>query len=105
MKKAGIIIGIGILVAAGFTLFTFIVMWLWNWLMPAIFHLGVITFWQSAGLLVLSKILFSGTGHAHKAHHDYRRKVWFEKFREKSSGKYFEGRCCADRNDAGETTL
>lgn len=44
---------------AGFlALASFIVMLLWNALVPAIFHLGVITFWQAAGLLILCKILF-----------------------------------------------
>jgi hypothetical protein len=41
-------------------LFGFVVMWLWNWLMPALFGLHAIGFWQALGLLVLSKILFSG---------------------------------------------
>lgn len=40
------------------TAFTFALMLLWNWLMPAIFGLTVITFWQALGLLALSKILF-----------------------------------------------
>jgi hypothetical protein len=35
-------------------------MWLWNWLMPAIFHLPTIGFWQAVGLLILSHILFRG---------------------------------------------
>jgi len=42
------------------TLFSFAVMWLWNWLMPALFGLHAISFWQAVGLLILSKILFSG---------------------------------------------
>jgi hypothetical protein len=33
---------------------------LWNWLMPAIFGLGTITYWQALGLMVLSWILFRG---------------------------------------------
>jgi hypothetical protein len=33
---------------------------LWNWLMPGIFGLRVITFWQALGLVVLGKILFGG---------------------------------------------
>jgi hypothetical protein len=36
------------------------VLLLWNWLMPAIFALPAITFWQAIGLLVLSGILFRG---------------------------------------------
>jgi hypothetical protein len=35
---------------------------LWNGLMPRIFRLPVITFWQSVGLLALSWILFGGFG-------------------------------------------
>jgi hypothetical protein len=31
---------------------------LWNWLMPTIFSLKVITFWQAWGLLWLSAIIF-----------------------------------------------
>jgi hypothetical protein len=35
---------------------------LWNWLVPALFNGPVLTYWQTLGLLVLSKILFSGFG-------------------------------------------
>lgn len=40
--------------------FSFLVMQLWNWLMPAVFGWHAITYWQALGLLVLSKILFGG---------------------------------------------
>lgn len=33
-------------------------MWLWNWVMPAVFGLATINFWQSLGILILSNILF-----------------------------------------------
>ncbi|MFL6416473.1 MAG: hypothetical protein ACJ74Y_12490 [Bryobacteraceae bacterium] len=46
------------IIAAG--VLTFIVMSLWNALMPAIFAVRAITFWQALGLLVLSKLLFGG---------------------------------------------
>jgi hypothetical protein len=36
------------------------VLQLWNWLMPGIFGLPVLTFWQAVGLLALSWILFGG---------------------------------------------
>jgi heme/copper-type cytochrome/quinol oxidase subunit 1 len=42
------------------TLVSFVVMSLWNWLMPTVFGLRMITFWQALGLLVLSKILLGG---------------------------------------------
>jgi hypothetical protein len=38
----------------------FLVMGLWNWLMPALFGLKLITYWQAVGLLIFSKILFGG---------------------------------------------
>jgi hypothetical protein len=40
--------------------FGFVVMNLWNWLMPPLFGRQVIGFWQAVGLLVLSRILFGG---------------------------------------------
>jgi hypothetical protein len=52
-----------ILVVAGVALLSWVVMALWNWLMPALFtgahEIGYV---QAFGLLVLSKILFSGFG-------------------------------------------
>jgi len=36
-------------------------MLLWNWLMPVIFDLPEITFWQAIGLNLLSTILFKST--------------------------------------------
>jgi hypothetical protein len=55
-KIAGFVV-LGIL---GIFIFGSVVMLLWNALIPEIFHLGQITFWQALGLLVLAKILFSG---------------------------------------------
>lgn len=37
-----------------------ITMLLWNWLVPTIFGLKAITFWQAIGMLILSKLLLSG---------------------------------------------
>lgn len=35
---------------------------LWNWLLPSLFGLRQITFWQAVGLLALCRILFGGLG-------------------------------------------
>jgi hypothetical protein len=43
-------------------LFGFVLMWLWNWLMPDIFGLTTITYWQAVGLFILLKILLGGCG-------------------------------------------
>jgi len=39
---------------------SFVVMSLWNWLMPPVFGLHLIGFWQALGLLVLGRVLFGG---------------------------------------------
>lgn len=44
------------------TAFSFVVMFLWNAILPDVLNAKPINFWQSLGLLVLSKILFSGLG-------------------------------------------
>ena len=44
----------------GTFVFGYIIMHLWNWLMPALFGLHAITFWQGLGLFLLFKILFGG---------------------------------------------
>lgn len=37
-------------------------MWLWNWLMPHLFGLVSITFWEALGINLLSGILFNKGG-------------------------------------------
>ena len=91
----------------GFIAFTFIVMWLWNWLVPELFSGPVITYLQTLGLLVLSKILFSGVGKG-GSHHtpgrshdcsDKTRDKWRKKFEEKMNGK------TDDKKDQGEVIV
>ncbi|HUK24479.1 MAG TPA: hypothetical protein VLV49_07865 [Terriglobales bacterium] len=48
---------LGLALFAGFVA---VVRYLWNWLMPAVFGLHLITYWQALGLLVLCWILFGG---------------------------------------------
>ena len=52
------IIGIVVLIAL---LMALPIMWLWNWLMPLIFGLIKINFWQALGLSLLSSCLFKFT--------------------------------------------
>lgn len=69
---AGMIAG-GIVLGVLFAfLFGWVVMLLWNWLMPEIFGLPVITYWQGWGLVILSSILLKGGFHG--GDHDSRRK-------------------------------
>ncbi|MCX6286713.1 MAG: hypothetical protein NTY96_06325 [Bacteroidetes bacterium] len=72
-KASWILLGI-----VGFTAFAFlfgaVVMWLWNSLMPVIFHLGLITFWQAVGLAILGRLLFGNLHHGRpqfRGHHKF----------------------------------
>lgn len=74
----------------------FATMYLWNWLMPEIFNLTVINYWQALGLLILSKILFSGFKHganhpqkeeSHHPFHAHFKEKMKVKMAEKSAGE------------------
>lgn len=68
--KGGLFLLIG---AAAALLFTFITMSLWNALMPDLFGLKVIGFWQALGLLVLSWLFFGRfRGHGAGRHWKHR---------------------------------
>ncbi len=60
MKAKGIkMFFLGLLVLAGFSA---AVMLLWNLLLPGIFGLAAINFWQALGIFILARILFGGFG-------------------------------------------
>lgn len=59
-KYVGMKIAFAFMAIAFVALFGLVVMLLWNWLMPMIFGLPELTYLQAAGLLLLSKIFFSG---------------------------------------------
>jgi hypothetical protein len=83
----------GLVMAAGIAVvFGFVVMALWNWLMPDLFGLKTITFYQAWGLVLLSHILFKSFP-AHHRSHDAR---WKERFRKKVLERKAEMRtdCC-----------
>ena len=69
---------VGVCLAGLFALlFGWLVMLLWNWLMPALFGIKTITYWQAFGVTILAKILFSGFhgnyGRNHHAGHIHRK--------------------------------
>ena len=82
-----------------FALFTYVVMLLWNWLVPDLFSGPLITYWQTLGILILSKILFTGLG-GHRRdrrpwksrtwNHDHMRSHWKRKFEEKMNGRCYD---------------
>jgi hypothetical protein len=62
LKKVMIIIGLVLLgivtVIALAAIFGFAVQWLWNALMPEVFNLPEVSYWQAVGLVVLAQIFF-----------------------------------------------
>lgn len=107
---------IALLAAAGVAAVAWVVMQLWNCLLPDLFA-GVsrIGYWQALGVLVLSRILFGGLRGGCGSHWRERRARWESmtpEEREQLKGR-FHGRwsmCCssnraeapADAGDAGE---
>lgn len=74
-KIIGAVIG-GIIVAILFAFFFgYVVKYLWNWLMPTLFNLPKVTYWQAFGIVILAKILFSGFGK--NTHKPGRKKEYF----------------------------
>lgn len=71
-----------VVVLAVIAVLSWVVMSLWNALIPDLFHGPMVTFWQAAGLLVLSKILFGGLRGRHGGWHGqrWRREAWRRKW-------------------------
>ncbi len=91
----------------GLTVFSLLVMTLWNWLGPSIFGWHAITFWQALGLLILSKILFSGFRGRPGAHMPWRRRMMerWEQMTPEEREKFREGmraHCGPFRSQAAE---
>ena len=73
----GTVIFIAILIVTFIVLFGLVLMYLWNWLMPELFGLGTIGFWQALGIGLLAKLLFGFGGDRDKekkCKHDESRK-------------------------------
>lgn len=56
-----VILGLIAAVVLGF-IFGYVIKLLWNWLMPELFGLKEITYWQAIGLFILGRILLGSFG-------------------------------------------
>jgi hypothetical protein len=96
-NKAGKIAKILLMVVVAITVFGFVVMELWNALMPQIFGLRALTFWQALGLLLLAKLLFGGF-HRHSgggpARWRHRMKERWEKMTPEERDRFRQGMRC-----------
>jgi hypothetical protein len=76
VKKA---VAVVVLVTLAGAALGWLVMALWNWLLPPLFGLSAITFWQGLGLFVLGRLLFGGMrffGGHHEAHRRHMYERW-----------------------------
>jgi hypothetical protein len=96
-------------VVAFLSLISFVVMTLWNYLLPGILHVGMITFWQAMGIFILCKILFGFGKGGHRGGAPWMRHKMAErfknitpeereKFKEKWGQRCGHGRWGADAN-------
>ncbi len=76
--KKGLRIVFFLVIAA---IFIAVFMWLWNALIPCIIGWSAINYWQAAGLLILSKLLFGGFGRFGMGgmHQGFHKNPFFEK--------------------------
>jgi hypothetical protein len=92
-------VGFGILGLGFVTLAVFATMWLWNWLVPVLFNGPLLSFWQTAGLFILSKILLSGVAPGHHGRH-YGHREWRNKYHDK-----YNHHCCAEEKEVSKEQI
>ena len=97
-----------LLVAVAATVLSFIVMGLWNWLVPPVIGWKAIDFWQALGLLVLSRVLFGfRAGFGYRMHWRGRMAERWERMTPEEREKFREGmraRCGHRRHAPPEAT-
>jgi Ca2+/H+ antiporter, TMEM165/GDT1 family len=94
LRKAPIVALLGVL---ALTVFGLVTMLLWNWLMPTLFGLAQIGFWQASGLVILSRVLFGGFRHHGWHQHRWRGRLLarWEQMTPEEREKLREGlHCC-----------
>ena len=74
--------GVAVLAAviAVLALLSFVVMLLWNSLVPELFRGPPLQYWQALGLLLLSRILFGGLRGRGGWHGHWRQRMWRERW-------------------------
>lgn len=88
VRIAGLVLIVGTIFLAGFG---WAVLQLWNWLMPPIFGLPLLTFWQAVGLLGLSWIFFgSWRGFGRHGHWRYGMRARWEQMTPEEREKFRE---------------
>jgi len=102
---AGLVVGGVALAALLAFLFGLVVMALWNWLMPELFGLKTLSYWQAWGLVLMAHILFKAGGHGGHHDHDERHDdSWKQRFRDRFRKRFETGFETAKGTGAGGET-
>lgn len=82
------------------TALSYLVMFLWNAILPDVIGVNTLSFWQAAGLLLISKILFGGFGghRKHKKHGPWKDKWMNMNSEERHEAKSRWKEHCKKRN-------
>lgn len=97
-EKVALVILFAVAGAGLLLLFGWIVMILWNWLMPDLFGLKTVSFWQAWGLLLLSCILLGrigGSSSGSGGRSDRRRR--------KELRRHMQETCCEGKTEGAES--
>ena len=95
-RVTGFVVKIIVFVILAVVVFGAAVYSLWNWLVPSLFHLSAITFWQAVGLMALSWLLFGGlrgfggVGRSYRGHWRRRMKERWEHMTPEERDKFRE---------------
>lgn len=73
------------------TVFGFVTMHLWNWLMPVLFGWKLVTLWQALGLIILGRVLFGGFRGPGRRHWRHRMMDRWEQMSPEEREKFREG--------------
>lgn len=80
IKRLPAVVGIA---ALGIFVFSAAVMLLWNNVLIPVLHIGAVTFWQAAGILLLTRILFGGfKGRGWHRGGGWKRQIMFERWQQ-----------------------
>lgn len=79
------------LVIIGVAAFGYVLMSLWNWLVPPIIGWKAIGYWQALGLFVLARVIFGFGGHGRHMHWRGRMAERWERMTPEEREKFREG--------------
>ena len=79
------------LVIIGVAVFGYVLMSLWNWLVPPIIGWKAIDYWQALGLFVLARVIFGFGGHGRHMHWRARMAERWERMTPEEREKFREG--------------